>query len=194
MAQHIPSIQDSNLPKVTRSEFYKELRGGDLVCCSGFEAISRGIETVTKSPFSHILMAWTISWGEQWLTMESTIDRGVHVGLLKDYIDGYNGDIVLARRSVLSNQDIFAALNAGLSVLDYTYDWKQEVSIVGHKLCAALPIQQPKREYYCSGLQYFMSLATKFPLQKPGPNYPTPEDNFTDPTVQAICALLKDNK
>lgn len=189
MAQHIDSIATCSLPKVTRSQFYKELRGGDLIFCSGRETISRGIELVTASPFSHVLMIWTIDGGKQWLTLESTIAKGVHVGLLADYVDGYNGDLVLARRTSLSYDAIVAQLNKGFEVLDDTYDWQQEVSIVARKLLSFLPVQQPKHEFYCSGLQYFMSLASGTPLQKPGANYPTPEDNFTDPSVEALYVL-----
>lgn len=191
MAEHIHSIKDCTLPKVSKEVFYSKLQGGDLIFCSGRASISKGIEFVTSSPFSHVLMTWTTGYAGQWLTLESTIDKGVHVGLLSDYVDGYNGDLVLARRPLLSLTDIMQEVKAGLTALDDTYDWRQEVSIVGHKLIKALPIVEPKKEYYCSGLQYFMSLATKYPLKKPGPNYPTPEDNYTDSTVQGICALLK---
>jgi hypothetical protein len=38
---------------------------------------------------------------------------------------------------------------------------------------------------------YLMSLATKFPLANPSPTMPTPEDNWCDPTVQAICCYTK---
>jgi hypothetical protein len=54
-----------------------------------------------------------------------------------------------------------------------------------------LPLIEPKKELYCSGLQYAMSLATPYPLQRSSANYPTPEDNWTDPTVTPVCALVK---
>jgi hypothetical protein len=77
-------------------------------------------------------------------------------------------------------------------VLDDGYDWQQEVSMTARKLVGMLPLIQPKKEFYCSGLQYFMRLATSLPLQKPGVNMPTPEDNWTDASVEAVCLMLKD--
>ncbi|MGH9616436.1 MAG: hypothetical protein ACRD28_06800 [Acidobacteriaceae bacterium] len=151
--------------------------------------MSKGIERITRSPFSHVLMAWLPGAATQWLTIEATFNRGVHVGKLSDYVDGYDGDLVMARRPILTSSDKTAALNAGFSVLEDAYDWRQEVTIAAHKLIHALPIEIPQREYYCSGLQYFMSLATPYPLRRPGPNYPTPEDLWVDPTVTPICAM-----
>ncbi len=110
------------------------------------------------------------------------------MGQLADYVDGYDGELVLARRPVLTEEEIRKARDAGLRVLDDAYDWKQEVSIAGHRLLKCLPVEIPQKEYYCSGLQYFMSLATRYPLQRPGLNYPTPEDVWADPTVVPVCA------
>jgi hypothetical protein len=83
------------------------------------------------------------------------------------------------------------ARDAGLQVLEDAYDWRQEVSVVGHRLLQCIPVEIPKREYYCSGLQYWMSLATRHPLRRPGVNYPTPEDLWLDPTVVPVCALRR---
>lgn len=137
-------------------------------------------------------MAWTPgAWAGQWLTLEATFGRGVHVGLLADYVDHYDGDVVLARRPQLTQAMIEAELARGFSLLDDSYDWQQEVSIAARKLVKALPLLQPKRELYCSGLQYAMSLATPYPLKRPLASYPTPEDNWTDPSVEPVCALTK---
>lgn len=189
MAIHINSVAGSDIRKVDKQGFYHELEWGDLIFCCGMEPVSKGIEQVTHSPFSHVLMAWLPSRATQWLTLESTFNKGVHVGKLSDYVDTYDGDLVMARRPALTASEKMAALNAGFNVLEDAYDWQQEVTIAGHKLIHALPIDKPKNEYYCSGLQYFMSLATPYPLQRPGPNYPTPEDLWTDPTVTPICAM-----
>ena len=192
MAAHIRCMAESGIKAVTRGELYQQIRPGDLLFCSGNEAISRTIEDATASPWSHVLMAWLPgSWSSQWLTLEATFARGVHVGLLADYIDGYRGEIAVASRPCLSAQMIRSALNRGLSLLDDNYDWQQEVSIAARKLVKSLPLIEPKHELYCSGLQYAMSLATKFPLQRPLANYPTPEDNWTDPTVVPVCTLLR---
>jgi hypothetical protein len=191
MATHIASVAGSDIESVQEVEFYARARSGDLVFCCGRADISRAIESVTHSPFSHVLMTWLPPDADAWLTIESTFHHGVHVGQLADYVDGYDGDLVLARRPVLTEDAIRKARDAGLRVLDDGYDWKQEVSIVGHRLLKSIPVEIPKKEYFCSGLQYFMSLATRYPLRRPGPNYPTPEDIWCDSTVTPVCALRK---
>lgn len=192
MAAHVESVAASGLAKVTKGEFYERIRPGDLIFCSGREAISEVIEGETHSPWSHVLMAWTPGgWARQWLTLEAAFGRGVHVGLLSDYVDCYDGDVVLARRPALTQAMVETELALGFSLLDDGYDWQQEVSIAARKLVKALPLLQPKQEMYCSGLQYAMSLATPYPLQRPLASFPTPEDNWTDATVEPVCALMR---
>lgn len=190
MAIHVNSVEASDLPRSSKDDFYSLLMGGDLVFCSGRDAVSIGIERMTGSPFSHVLMAWLPAQATQWLTLEATLNRGVHVGRLSDYVEGYNGDLVLARRPILSDGEKIAELNAGFAVLEDSYDWQQEVSIVARKLIAALPVIRPNHRYYCSGLMYLMSIASGHPLQKPRANLPTPEDNWTDASVVPVCAML----
>ncbi len=190
MATHIQSVVTSDLRMASKNEFYRCYRGADLILCSGRDAVSIGIEKMANSLFSHVLMACLPAQANQWLTLEATLNRGVHVGKLSDYMDGYNGDLVLARRPLLTDAEKIAELNAGFNVLEDSYDWRQEVTIVAHRLIKALPIDQPKKEYYCSGLMYLMSCSASHPLQKPGINLPTPEDNYTDATVVPVCALL----
>jgi hypothetical protein len=48
---------------------------------------------------------------------EATIDRGVHVGILADYVDNYDGDVVLARRDI-PESEILAEVNARLALVD----------------------------------------------------------------------------
>lgn len=191
MACHIESVESSGLEFVGRSEFNGRVRSGDLVFCCGRAEISKAIERLTGSPFSHVLMVWLPPDADAWLTIESTVHHGVHVGQLTAYLENYDGDLVLARRPILTDGEMRKARDAGLRVLDDAYDWKQEVSVVGHRMLKLIPVDIPKGEYYCSGLQYLMSLATGHPLQRPGLNYPTPEDIWTDPTVVPVCAVRR---
>ncbi len=192
MARHIQSLDGSGITAVTKGELYKQVRPGYLLFCSGGGAISRTIEEVTVSPWSHVVMVWLAGgWCTQWLTLEATFSKGVHVGLLSDYVDHYNGNLALVSRPCLSAPMIQAELDRGLSLLDDCYDWRQEVSIAARKLVKSLPLIEPKKEFYCSGLQYAMSLATPHPLQRPLASFPTPEDNWTDPSVEPICSLFK---
>jgi hypothetical protein len=192
MAQHIDTVASSSIPKVSQAEFMSAARPGDLVFCSGADGISIPIEKETGSPFSHVLQLWPPEDCDLWLTLESTIEHGVHVGKWNEYFPGYNGDMVLCRRPSLSAQDIISIRDRFLTILDDGYNWKTEVGIAAHNLLKFLPVDNPKAEYYCSGAQYVASLAVAPGLQRPSELWlPTPEDNFTDPSVEAVCAILK---
>lgn len=192
MAIHIQSVTGSSIPKVDKDQFYSTCRTGDLVFCSGQADISKTIEKETNSPFSHVLQLWLPSGATEWLTLESTINHGVHVGRFTEYIDKYDGNLVLTRRENLSAEAIIAIRNKFFTILDDQYDWKTEVGIVAHKLLAAVKVPNPKKEYYCSGAQQFASTAWLPVLQNPNPLWmATPEDNWTDPTVTPICAFIR---
>lgn len=96
MAAHIRSVAQSGISAVTKGELYEQIHPGDLLFCSGRETISRAIEDATASPWSHVLMVWIAGpWCRQWLTLEATFSKGVHVGVLADYVDHHDGDLVL---------------------------------------------------------------------------------------------------
>ncbi len=191
MARHIDTVAGSPIPKVSRAEFWAAIRNGDLIFCSGAAGISVPIEKETGSPFSHVLQARLPPDLMTPLALQSTIERGVAVGLLSEY-DKYQGDLVLCRRPALNGAEILAIQERFLAILDDGYNWQTEVGIAAHKLLKFLPVPNPKHEYYCSGSQFYASLAVPPGLQQPNKLWlPTPEDNYTDPSVEAVCALLE---
>ena len=190
MAKHIESVVNSNLTKVTASEFLSELKQGDLVFCSGQEVLSKGIELVTGSPFSHVLMVWRPWDSSEWLTLESTDNKGVHLGIFADYVNSYNGNLVLGRRPSLTDSQITQQLNTGFTLLDYSYDYAEEGSIVARKLLRFLPVIKPKKELYCSGLQQAIGMNT-IPFKTYGPDWDTPEQIFIDDSVESVVALIR---
>jgi hypothetical protein len=194
MAQHIESVGSSSISKVSAAEFWGSIRNGDFIFCSGADGISLPIEKETNSPFSHVLQARIPQDLKTPLALQSTIQKGVAANLLSEYED-YDGDLVLCRRPALTDAEVLLIQERFLIILDDAYNWKTEVGIVARNLLKCLPVDNPKNEYYCSGAQYYASLAVAPGLQRPSPLwYPTPEDNYTDPSVMPICALLKGAK
>jgi hypothetical protein len=192
MARHIASIAGSDIPKVTVAEFWSQLRCGDKVFCEGMSGvIDSGIKFETGSCLTHVMQVWLD--GAVWTTLESTIDRGVHCDTFADYVNNYDGNLVIARRPALTDAMLRAERDAMLRLLDSHYDWKQEAEIAAHNLLPFFKVGATRKEYYCSGLQYVGSLATAYPLQaaKLAGEMPTPEDNWTDASVVAVCALVK---
>jgi hypothetical protein len=192
MAQHIDSIRTSGIPQVSKADFYTSLVWGDLIFAQGNYAISKGIEQITKSPLSHVLMVWLPFPSSEWLTLESTSDKGVHIGRVTDYVDKYNGDLVLCRRK-LTDEQKYKALKFGFALLDDKYDARQEAKIVAHKLCSLYPVSASKNEFFCSSLMQQLGIYQLAPFKTasiPG-EMDTPEDIFTDPSVETVCSLVK---
>lgn len=186
MAQHIDSVAASNIPKVSQAAFYDAMRPGDLVCCWGDEAISHGIENFTGGP-SHILKVW-LPWADgPWLTLEAEIDHGVRIGPFADYM-AYPGDLVLCRRP-LTLEQIKDELTFGATLLDYKYDSVEFASLVARRFLNRLPVIQPERELYCSGVQQAIALKS-IPFKVPDRPWATPEQLFTEASMTAVCALL----
>ena len=187
------------VPKVSRAEFIATLQPGDAVYCWGNEAISKAIEKVSGGP-SHVLTAWHPWESAPWLTLEATFpdlsnegDSGVHAGLLlQDYVNAYDGNLVLTRRQVTPSQ-IETELNTGLLLLGLSYNWKTEVSIAARKVLPFLPPIEENRQLYCSGLRQKMCLLT-VPYDVPGPDPATPEQCYTDVSTEALCISMFGSK
>jgi hypothetical protein len=180
---------------VTRAQFWTALRAGDMVFCEGMtRIIDAGIKLETGSCLTHVLSVWLD--GSVWTTVEATIQRGVHCSQFSDYVDGYNGNLVIARRPILTPADLRAERDAMLALLDEAYDWQQEATIVAHNLIKALPVLTTRKECYCSGLMYQGSLSSGAPLAASNVQgeMPTPEDIWLDPSVAPICALMRGTK
>lgn len=191
MAEHIANVRTSKILKVTKAAFYKVLRSGDLLFVSGRAAASRGIEDETKSPWSHVARVWLPQDSDVWVVQQATIDRDVAIGPLAYYADGNDGDIVLARRPCLTDADQRAITDRMMGVLGEAYDWQDEVKIVASKLLPLLKFKPISNEEYCSGyVQYGSQAVPGKELQHPETYAPTPEDNWTDPSVFPACALL----
>lgn len=196
MADPIKSVADSAISKVSKAEFYSALRTGDLIFCWGKAAISKAIEAETDDGPSHVLLAWLPnSASSQWLTLEATFGgKGVHVGLLKDYVDSYDGDLVLCRREMLTQDEIWDTINTELNYIDGAYDWQSEVTFAAHRISPLFPIHSPSNRLYCSALQQVGTKATPYPIVTKGLIPATPNQVFTDATVTAICAKLQGAK
>jgi hypothetical protein len=188
------------VPKVSKADFIAALQPGDAVYCWGNERISKIIEKVAGGP-SHVLTAWHPWPSAPWLTLEATFpdlsnegDSGVHTGLLlQDYINGYDGNLVLTRRPVVTPEQILAELNTGLAELGLSYNWKTEVSIAARKVIPFLKPIEENRQLFCSGLRQKMCLLT-VPYDVPGPDPATPEQCYTDASTEAVCVSMFGSK
>jgi hypothetical protein len=189
MADHVSSVKGSSIPAVSKDQFWASLREGYLLFCSGRAVISQAIEDATRSPWSHIAMVIRI-YG-QWCVLEAVYAHGVTITPIWQYIDRYDGDLVLCKRMVDGKDlDQSQAILKGIALLGREYATAGLVKEGLHRIFTDLSPEMNSTECYCSGLQWLMSQATISPFpQSPKGGAPTPEDEFTDSTVIPICVL-----
>lgn len=187
MADKIVSVAQSGIRAVSAAEMRATACNGDLLFCAGRNLIDKGIQCVTGGCYSHVLQIWKPMFIDQPLTIEATITHGVHVGLLDYYLSRYDGDLVLARRHVCDGNDVAAAINAGIALVDDPYNVGEEAQILCHKLIPWIEPQCGKGQYFCSALVNHMAMATAHPFAWAGPGDPTPEDLWIESSVEAVC-------
>lgn len=189
MAEHIRQVRGSAIPAVAKDDFWSSLREGYLLFCSGRAAISDAIEDATHSPWSHVAMVVRIY--DQWCVLEAVFGHGVTFTPIWQYIDRYDGDLVLCKR-VVNGADVNqgAAILKGIELLGRDYAVAGLVKEGLHRIFTALPAEMNDRQCYCSGLQWLMSQSTPYPFPSPKGGAPAPEDEYVDPTVIPVCALL----
>jgi hypothetical protein len=183
------------VPKLTKAEFLSSVRQGDALYCWGRERISQIIENISGGP-SHVLTAWQPWPGAPWLTLEATFpdlsregDSGVHCGLLSDYLNGYDGNLVLTRRPAVSALQVEIEIEEGLKELGLSYNWTTEVSIAARKVLPFLPPIESNKTLYCSGLRQKMCLLT-LPYNIHGPDPATPEQVYVDPSTLSVAIQM----
>lgn len=174
----------TGLTLCSKADFYSAMRQGQLMFCAGEYDTSKVIQRVTDSPWSHVLYVW--SEVGRWLTLEATDNRGVHVGLMTDYVDKYDGVLCLCDVGY-SIVDTVKVLSQGLSALGDGYNFGEEVQIAANRVFYCIRVTPSKTEYYCSGLQAFMSQASSHPFFVSTKRDATPEDLWVEEQTKAIC-------
>lgn len=195
MAKHIQAVGSelSNLV-ATRDRFWASLREGLLLFCSGSAKISHAIEGATKSPWSHIAMVIKIY--DQWCVLEAVWPHGVTITPLWQYIDRYEGDLVLCRRLATDGPglgleyDHAKEIRKGIELLGRDYAAVGLVKEGLHRIFTMLPPETNGTACYCSGLQWLMSKDGPYPFSSPSGGAPSPEDCWLDNTVVPICVRL----
>lgn len=192
MAKHVHTVTDSDIPKYDKPAFWAALKEGRLLFCSGSAAISHAIEQATNSPWSHIAMV--IKVYDVWCVLEAIYQHGVTITPMWQYIDRYEGDLVLCRRidpTTRKELDYQDAVQKGLMLLGRDYATLGLVKQGLHRIFTMLPAEMNDEDCYCSGLQWIMSTATPYPFSSPQGGAPAPEDEWNDATVEPIGALLQ---
>lgn len=191
MAAHFDSATLKSLPIKQYASIRPTLKSGDLFFASGDYAISKTIQMVTKSPWSHVgvILRWTEF--NRVLLLESVEDMGVRIApvskYLTDYGNGkpYKGRIAFARFADMKPAILDGVTQFGLDELTRPYD-QGEIVKIATRVALGLGKKVRDREYICSELVYecFAAGGKDIPYNKKG--FISPEDVWADPTLKLL--------
>jgi hypothetical protein len=171
------------------------LKSGDLLFASGDYLVSKAIQSVTRSPWSHVGIIFHLDSIDRVLLLESVEDMGVRFAplskYLKDYEKGrpYRGRIVLARCHDVNQNVVDDLAGFGIDELTRPYD-KEEVGIILSRVMLGIGKKRRDREYICSELVYECFAHAGRPFAYDTRGFISPENIWADPHISLVDRIL----
>jgi hypothetical protein len=183
----------------------RQVQDGDLLLCQGRDPFSKLIQWSTKSPWSHIAIAFRIESLDRVMVIESVEKIGVRAVALSEFCSRdsegtspYPGKIVLARHKA------FGAMTKVKPMAKFAFDHlgcrfaAGEIAKIGFRIAEAkfmgehheMPkILIPHDEFICSEFVAAAFQAAKVKIPWDGMGFIAPSDFANDPKVEAIAQV-----
>jgi hypothetical protein len=195
MATHIESQGIKALSVVPYNDIRTNLKSGDLLFASGDYLVSKAIQKVTNSPWSHVGIVFNLDSIDRMLLLESVEDMGVRFAPLSKYIvdyekgKPYKGQVALARCANVNADIITGLARFGIDELTRPYD-KDEIAKIMARVVLGVGKKTRDREYICSELVYecFSKAGVEFGYDNRG--FISPENIWLDDKVSLIKRIL----
>jgi hypothetical protein len=195
MAEHIESKEIKALPVLQYADLRAKLKSGDILFTSGDYLISKAIQKMTGSPWSHVGIVFRLDSIDRMLLLESVEDMGVRFAplskYLNDYEDGkpYKGRAVLARCADVTLETVVGLSTFGIDELTQPYD-KDEIAKIMARITLGIGKKERDREYICSELVYecFARAGKEFAFNPKG--FISPEDVWVDTKLSLVGRVL----
>lgn len=195
MATPMENKELKALPVLPYPNVRTSLKSGDLLFTSGDYLISKAIQKMTNSPWSHVGIVFRLDFIDRVLLLESVEDMGVRFAplskYLNDYEDGkpYKGRAVLARCKDVTPETVKSLSAFGIDELTQPYD-KDEIAKIMARITLGMGKKKRDREYICSELVYecFAHAGKEFAFNPKG--FISPEDIWIDEKLSLIARIL----
>lgn len=195
MATHIEGREIKALPVLPYSDVRAKLKSGDILFTSGDYLISKAIQKMTGSPWSHVGIVFRLDSIDRVLLLESVEDMGVRFAPLSKYLDDYEdgkpykGRAVLARCKDVTSETIVGLSTFGIDELTQPYD-KDEIAKIMARITLGIGKKERDREYICSELVYecFARAGKEFAFNPNG--FISPEDVWVDEKLSLVGRVL----
>ena len=195
MAAHIENTEIKALSVLAYAEVRAKLKSGDLLFASGDYLMSKAIQKMTGSPWSHVGIVFRVDAIDRVLLLESVEDMGVRFvplsKYLRDYDNGkpYKGRAVLARCKDVTSRTVKGLAAFGIDELTRPYD-KDEIGKIVARITLGIGKKKRDREYICSELVYecFAHAGKEFAYNPKG--FISPQDVWNDNTLSLVARIL----
>jgi hypothetical protein len=183
----------------------EEVRDGDLLLCSANDSFSRLIRWATKSPWSHVAIAYRLEEIDRVIVLECVEKIGVRAVPLSSFISRtsngvhpYPGRILLARHQGMAAK---SRRKPWRKIADFAFDrlgdqfsgieiCKIALRIAASRFGWRLPARLgPKDEFICSEYvaRCFKAVGVEIPWD--GLGFVAPCDIAADPRVEAVAQI-----
>ncbi len=203
----IPDDVLKTFPPLPYVEVRKLVRDGDIMLCQGRDAFSKLIRWSTKSPWSHIAIAFRIDTLDEVIVIEAVEKIGVRAVSLAEFVSRnsagvspYPGKIFLTRHAGLSGDSsdpgVRALARFSFDHLGCKFANREMIKIVARIAEARLfsrhhtpPMLIPENEFICSEFvaKAFEEAGLKVPWD--GLGFIAPSDFANDPKLEPIAQV-----
>ncbi|MBG3875898.1 hypothetical protein FVW20_02360 [Desulfovibrio oxamicus] len=195
MAVHITKADIAVRQVEAYPQIRATLKSGDLFFTSGNYLISKAIQEVTNSPWSHVGIIFVIPSIDRVLLLESVEDMGVRFAPLSKYLSDYEGKapykgmIVTATVSGVEDTVLATLAQKGVDQLTRPYD-KAEIGRILARVILGKGKLRRDKEYICSELVYECFINAGISLHANPKGFVSPEDIWQDERVNLAQRIL----
>jgi len=194
MAKHLDPAELNRLSVERYKDVRLRLRSGDLLFASGDYFVSKAIQKLTGSPWSHVGILFRVDSIDRVLLLESVEDMGVRFApvskYIHDYEDGspYRGAIVVARSAAVSKDILVKLAQFGTDELTRPYD-RDEIAKIVARIAIGRGRAKRDREYICSELVFECFRAAGYDFAYNAKGFVSPEDIWVDSEVSLLARI-----
>ncbi len=195
----------TRLPPRPYDEIRREIRDADILLCSARDAFSRLIRWATKSPWSHVAIAFRLAGIDRVMVLECVEHLGVRAVPLSDFIartssgvHPYPGRILLARHQAverIAGSDTMRTLSGfAFDRLGGKFSRAETVKIATRICLGRLGVRLPRvfradDEMICSEYVAGCFARIGLPIPWDGYGFVAPSDIADDPQVVAVAQV-----
>ncbi len=199
-------LKQTDIRELTSAN-YEEVRStintGDLLFCSGSKVISRAIQAITGSPYSHVALVIRMLSIDRLLLLEAAWPYGVRVVPLSSYLKDWNGSgrpypgyLLIARHAEMrvKEETLSLFLSAMVDILGHPYSLRRFVRLGLREIAAIVGLRfnrlKLKKSTICSEYIYhaYSRLGIHIPWNLKGTILPL--DIAAHRDVSLVCRIL----